>query len=123
MRTLTTSFLATTLLAGTASIAAAQMGPLVSAIELNDALNDVRVLDIRNADADGFHGGHLPTAASAPYQIWRGPEENPGELVSVDALQNIYRELDLTHDDHHHVRRCGLYDRRERAGADGRLGK
>lgn len=79
---------------------AADLSPLVAPADLEAALDEVRVIDIRSGDADGFAGGHVPGAASAPYQLFRGPAENPGAIVSPDALEQTYRELGLETDDH-----------------------
>lgn len=87
------------LLIGTASTAMAELGPLVSPEELEAEMDGVRILDIRSADEEGYEGGHLPDAASAAYQLWRGPEENPGQLVDIADLQDTYRQLGLQLDD------------------------
>lgn len=55
------------------------------------------MLDIRAEDA--FAGGHLNGAANAPYGLFRGPAENPGQLVPVEDLQQVYRDLGLEADD------------------------
>ncbi|CAM4167405.1 sulfurtransferase [Palleronia rufa] len=93
--------LAAALLFSTSALAqTADLGPLVTPQELQANLDEVRVLDVRNADENGYYGGHVPTAAPAPYQLFRGPAENPGQLVDIADLQEIYRGLDLELDDH-----------------------
>ncbi|SPJ24899.1 sulfurtransferase [Palleronia abyssalis] len=87
-------------LLATTSIAAAQtaLGPLVTPEELQGALDDVRVIDIRPEGA--FGDGHIGDAVVAPYALFRGPEENPGQIVPADDLQQAYRDLGLSLDDH-----------------------
>lgn len=48
----------------------------------------LRILDIRPAggNGSGYADGHVPNAVSAPYATWRGPAENPGQLLSDAAL-------------------------------------
>ncbi|WP_299818763.1 rhodanese-like domain-containing protein [uncultured Jannaschia sp.] len=79
---------------------AADLAPLVAPADLEAALDEVRVIDIRSAENDGFGRGHVPGAASAPYQLFRGPAENPGAIVAPDALEQTYRELGLETADH-----------------------
>lgn len=87
---------------GWAAIATAEtpaFGPLVTPAELNTALAGAdapTVLDIREAAAYGQ--GHIPGAISAPYALFRGPAENPGQLVPEDVLQDRFRALGLKKD-------------------------
>ncbi|WOI57700.1 sulfurtransferase [Palleronia sp. LCG004] len=89
--------LVTALSLATTSVWAADLEPLVAPADLENALDEVRVIDIRSAD---FDAGHIAGAASAPYDLFRGPAENPGAIVSADALQTAYRDLGLETDDH-----------------------
>ena len=84
-------------LALTASAAsAADLAPLVAPADLQAALDEVRVIDIRGDDQDGY----VPNAAPAPYALFRGPAENPGQIVAPEDLQQTYRDLGLETDDH-----------------------
>lgn len=70
----------------------ADLGPLVSAGELQTALGEVEVLDIRE---EGYEAGHVEGAVNAPYGLFRGPEENPGQVPSDAALGETLGELGL----------------------------
>ncbi|MEN8659067.1 MAG: sulfurtransferase, partial [Marivita sp.] len=61
-------------------------GPLVTPAELAASIDDVQpiLIDIRN---DGYAEAHVDGALWAPYRMFRGPEENPGALVDVTALE------------------------------------
>jgi len=81
--------------------AAAQegFGPLIdpqglSAATAKDAAP--LVLDIRAGGDDGYGGGHIPGAVNAPYGLFRGPAENPGQLVPEDRLTEVLRGLGVT---------------------------
>lgn len=88
-------------LAGSTAMAgAADLAPLVAPADLADALDEVRVIDIRTDDEAGYLGGHIPDAVSAPYQLFRGPADNPGQLVDEASLQSTYRDLGLALGDH-----------------------
>jgi thiosulfate/3-mercaptopyruvate sulfurtransferase len=83
--------------------AAAQdgFGPLVTPQDLSAALSGdaaPRVLDIRAEGDDGYGGGHIPGAVNAPYGLFRGPAENPGQLPSEDRLTQVLRGLGVTPD-------------------------
>lgn len=77
--------------------AAVDLGPVVEASELNAALEeqDPIILDIRGK---AFAEGHIEGAISAPYALFRGPAENPGQLLPEDQLEATYEELGLTMD-------------------------
>ncbi|EYD70881.1 sulfurtransferase [Limimaricola hongkongensis] len=72
-------------------------GPLVSAEELAGLLDTAAplVLDIRG---DAYAEGHVEGAVSAPYGLFRGPAENPGQVPSDDALTQVLRDLGVTAD-------------------------
>lgn len=80
-RTLT---LAATLAVGTALPALAQgqdFGPLMTPAELTEAQSNVDplVIDIR-ATEGAYADGHIEGSVNAPYSLFRGPSENPGQL-------------------------------------------
>lgn len=79
---------------------AAIEGPLVSAADLQAELSDpeLQVLDIRAGDDKGYRGGHIAGAVNAPYGLFRGPEDNPGQMVPADALTETFRSLGLETD-------------------------
>jgi len=83
-----------------ASVAmAADLGPLVTPIELSTALEETEgapvLLDIRG---DAYSTGHIEGAVSAPYSLFRGPADNPGQIVPVETLEDTYENLGLTLD-------------------------
>ncbi|MBL3561058.1 sulfurtransferase [Rhodovulum sulfidophilum] len=90
------------LLAGPA-LSAPDFGPLIEPRELADALDAPAplVLDIRTGPdgaAPVFEAGHVPGAISAPYGLFRGPAENPGQLIPEDRLTEVLRSLGVTRD-------------------------
>ncbi len=81
----------------------AEFGPLVTAAELNGDLAalDPLVLDIRTGtegDLPVYEAGHIAGAVAAPYGLFRGPAENPGELPSDAKLTEVLRGLGVTAD-------------------------
>ena len=78
----------------------AAFGPLLSPAELAAALDagDPLVLDIRSADDKGYASGHVEDAVNAPYGLFRGPENNPGQVPSEAALTKVLRDLGVTTD-------------------------
>lgn len=58
------------------------------------ATPDVRILHVTGS----YEDGHIPGAISAPYAQFRGPSENPGAVVSIDALTTIVQSLGLNAD-------------------------
>lgn len=70
--------------------------PLLEPAQLKAIIHnpDVRVIDIRAADA--YVNGHISGAVSAPYKQWRGPPDNPGKLPSKAQLTQLVRSLGLT---------------------------
>jgi len=81
----------------TTSALAATFGPLVDSKELADAraTSNSIVLDIRGAD---YEKSHIAGAVSAPYGIFRGPKENPGQLFDVEALEAKLEKIGLKKD-------------------------
>jgi thiosulfate/3-mercaptopyruvate sulfurtransferase len=73
------------------------LGPLVTATDLDAAHDtlDPLILDIRG---DAYAEGHIPEAVSAPYGLFRGPKENPGQLVAEDKLEATLQSLGVTED-------------------------
>ena len=80
-----------------AGAAAATFGPLVTPAELAAAAGaaDPIVLDIRG---DAYAEGHVDGAVSAPYGLFRGPEDNPGRLLDAATLEARYEGLGLEPD-------------------------
>ena len=79
-----------TLLASTA--VAGDLGPLVTPAELAVTTEAPIVLDIRTK---GYAEGHIEGAVSAPYGLFRGPEDNPGAVPPVEKLEATYETLGL----------------------------
>jgi len=74
--------------------AATSFGPLVSPTQLSEQFAEVQpiVLDIRGND---YAKGHIPGAVSAPYGLFRGPKNNPGQVPATAALEQAYEALGL----------------------------
>ncbi|KQI68852.1 sulfurtransferase [Loktanella sp. 3ANDIMAR09] len=78
-------------------------GPLLTPAEFTEVQSEVSplVIDIRSPDADGnsvHAAGHIPGAVSAPYALFRGSAESPGEVVPAERLQEVLRDLGVTRD-------------------------
>jgi len=94
------------LLAGlaTPTLAETDHAPLITPHELAVLIEDSAplVLDIRPAgrpgQADTYAGGHIEGALNAPYALFRGPPENPGQLPTVDELTQVLQSLGVTTD-------------------------
>ncbi len=72
-------------------------GPLIDPAGLDAALaGDAPplVLDIRTGEIESY----LPGAVAAPYGRFRGPAENPGQLVPPEALTEVLQGLGVTAD-------------------------
>ena len=87
----------TLLCVGVATHAASSFGPLASASELSENLNDVSpiILDIcgeTNAK------GHKDGAVSPPYTLFRGPADNPGQILVTDILEEHFEAIRLETD-------------------------
>lgn len=102
MTRLTAAFAALIL---SATAALADLGPLVSPQELNQALTTDApiVLDIRaprapegQENVNTYSAGTIQGAINAPYGRFRGPAENPGLAPSSEDLTALLRELGLT---------------------------
>ena len=85
------------LCAGFAAHAASSFGPLVSASDLSENMDNVSpiIMDIR---ADKYTEGHIGGAISAPYALFRGPADNPGQLLDADVLEERFEALGLETD-------------------------
>src|SRR6056297_738473 len=71
--------------------AQAANGPLTTPAALGDALDGAQapvVLDIRAPGA--YARGHIPGARNAPYGLFRGPADNPGQLVTEAHLTEVF---------------------------------
>ena len=78
-----------------ASIASADyLKPLMNPAELSNSLDQANpiILDIRG---DAYQDGHIPGAISAPYGLFRGPKNNPGQLLDEDVLEERFEALGL----------------------------
>ena len=76
---------------------AVDLEPLVSPAELEQirADADPLILDIRG---DGYAEGHIRGAVHAPYPSFRGPAENPGQLLTDEELTELLQSLGITFD-------------------------
>ncbi|MEM8551155.1 MAG: rhodanese-like domain-containing protein [Pseudomonadota bacterium] len=79
-----------------ADTAGGEWDKLITAETLS-TLDGATVLDIR-APGD-FASGHIPGAVNIPYPSWRGPAENPGELISDSVLTELLQSAGLDHSD------------------------
>jgi len=70
-------------------------GPLLSPAELEALDGAPLILDIRG---DAFAEGHIPGAVQAPYGLFRGPEDNPGQLVTEEHLETVLGNVGLVLD-------------------------
>ena len=82
---------------------AATFGPLVSPQELNAVAeaNNPLIIDIRGNSKDGaslFEQGHIAGSVNAPYALFRGPKENPGQLVTEEHLEKVLGEIGANKD-------------------------
>ncbi|WP_417727625.1 sulfurtransferase [Roseovarius sp.] len=78
--------------------AIAGLGPLTDpdAVTQAQSAQEVIILDIRTGAA--YETGHIPGAVPAPYGLFRGPAENPGELVAEDKMTEVLRRLGVSED-------------------------
>lgn len=84
--------------------------PLVNPGTLEDLLANpqVRVVDIR--EAQYYRSNHVPGSVNAPYDVWRGPASNPGELPTLPKLTSLVQSLGITPQSHVVVLSTGLDD-------------
>lgn len=94
MKTTLSVILATASVAANTVFAAATFGPLVSPVDLSAQLQQVSpiILDIRD---DNYAEGHIPGSVSAPYGLFRGPKENPGQMLDVATLEERFEALGI----------------------------
>ena len=78
-------------------------GPLIDAqtLEQQRERSAVLIIDIRAGQSaktglSHFEEGHIPDAVHAPYHLFRGPQENPGALVSEAHLTALFQRLGVT---------------------------
>lgn len=101
-----TSKLAITLLGLGLYAHAFAFGPLISAQDLNQSLeaqDSPLLIDIRAGSNDenapaAFEIGHVPGSVNAPYALFRGPKQNPGQLIEEDQLEQLLQSLGVTFD-------------------------
>lgn len=84
----------------TAVTAAAQdWKPLITPDELINLSGKVDLIDIRAVSGGaGYDAGHIDGAVSAPYPLWRGPADNPGQRLTDGELSMLLRVKGLTKD-------------------------
>jgi thiosulfate/3-mercaptopyruvate sulfurtransferase len=71
---------------------------VVSAAWLADRLDEVRVVDVRDAwEFDGI--GHVPGAVNVPFETFRAEEGAGGTLPGVDAWEELMSVAGITPDD------------------------
>jgi thiosulfate/3-mercaptopyruvate sulfurtransferase len=70
-------------------------GPLISAQALATQHTQVRIIDLRD-DAAAANVAHIPGALPAPYADWRGPSNNPGQLLPLPRFTALVRRLGLS---------------------------
>ena len=68
------------------------ISPLITPLELASMAESPLILDIR---AKGFRVGHIEGAVAAPYNLFRGPAENPGQVPPTSQLEAIYETSGL----------------------------
>lgn len=80
---------------GAAAAAENTFGPLIAPDALHAALpgDAPLILDIRG---DAYAESHIPGAISAPYAAFRGPSDNPGQVVPEDQLEATLQGLGVT---------------------------
>lgn len=74
-------------------------GPLIEADAFDQAVaeaDDPLIIDIRTEEL--FQVGHIPGAVNLPYAGWRGPQTNPGELVSIEEVEAMLESVGATED-------------------------
>lgn len=67
---------------------------LVEPQDLNAMAGEVTILDIRAPNE--FTEGHIQGALNAPYATWRGPKDNPGQVLDDARLTERLQSLGLT---------------------------
>ncbi len=71
--------------------------PLITPQELVGLSGKVDLIDIRLVTGgEGYAVGHIAGAVSAPYPLWRGPADNPGQRLTDGELSMPLRAKGLT---------------------------
>lgn len=72
--------------------------PLIAPADLSGLIADQEavILDIRSPDA--YAKGHVEGAVNIPYNAWRGPETNPGALISDEKLTLLLSDAGVERD-------------------------
>lgn len=85
------------LVAGTSAAFAGSFGPLITPERLQDLIETdaPQILDIRG---EAYDAGHIAGAVSAPYGLFRGPADNPGQVPGTEQLETTFESLGLTLD-------------------------
>jgi thiosulfate/3-mercaptopyruvate sulfurtransferase len=81
--------------------AAAFDSPLIDPAGLQQVLagDSIQIIDIRAPEGEGgYASGHIEGAVSAPYPLFRGPAENPGQLPDLATLEGTVESLGLEPD-------------------------
>ena len=80
-----------------AANAYAQAQPLVDEQQLAALIElpTVQVIDIRSPE--DYAADHISGAISAPYGKWRGPADNPGQLIAVEDVHHNMLIRTLAH--------------------------
>ncbi|MFU8882653.1 MAG: sulfurtransferase [Rhodobacterales bacterium] len=91
---------AATMVCASPLLAQTDFGPLITPTELHARIDnnegaELIILDIRGA---AYAKGHIPGAIDGPYALFRGPQENPGQLPPEDKLEAALRSLGITTD-------------------------
>lgn len=88
------SLLASGLALASSVLAAATFGPLVTPTDLAASIDDANpiILDIRG---ESYARSHIPGAVSAPYGLFRGPKDNPGQILDTKVLEERFEALGL----------------------------
>jgi len=73
---------------------AATFGPLVTPADLSAQMEQTNpiILDVRGAP---YEESHIPGAVSAPYGLFRGPSDNPGQMLEEAVLEERFEALGL----------------------------
>lgn len=58
---------------------------------LIDKANDIRLIQVTG----DYELGHIVGSVNAPYPLFRGPQNNPGQLPAPDELQALIRSLGI----------------------------
>lgn len=85
------------------ALAQTGFGPLLTPEQAAEAQasGEALFLDIRSGDegaATPYETGHIAGAVPAPYALFRGPKENPGQVPEAAKLTEILSGLGVTAD-------------------------